>query len=359
MPALSLPEAHPWPFSMAELTAGLRRHTGDPTMQVLAIEARDIPNRRPAVGRIRGLHVRARGGTGEYTFRLALKEPRQSGITRAGSAGPAVREAAFYRDLASYLPVRTPRIYALEPAGEWILMECLCDGRSPEQWSAADYRRAVDQLLVLHDGFWNLGDDLVIYAWLARPLDATLEVHIRIAEASVSRLLAAAPQEIRQTPIPWDALLPRLVGQAHHIAAALRQVPSTLVHGDYWPGNIHMDAQGRLVVYDWQEVGIGPGLLDLVSLVQHTAWWCSGMPLPAEDLIAHYRRGVERIAGQTWSDETWEAWWSHALMWVFLTRWLDVLASTPAPVLQTQAEALVSLWLEPVYAALQKFYPEA
>ncbi len=359
MPALPLPETHPWPFGTPELTAGLRRHTGDPALRILSIEERDMPNRRPSVGRIRGLQVKAAGGTGAYTFHLALKEPRQSGTTRAGSAGPAVREASFYRDLASYLPVRTPRIYALEPSGKWIVMECLREGRPPETWQADDYLRAVEQLLVLHDTFWNLGDDLAVYAWLARPLDATLEVHIRIAEDAVPRLLAAAPQETRQRPLPWEALLPRLVEHARGIAAVLRQMPSTLLHGDYWPGNIHMDAQGRLVVYDWQEVGIGPGLLDMVSLVQSSAWWFPNLPLPAERLIAHYRQGLERMTEQAWSDAEWRILWGHGLMWVFLTRWLDLLASTPAPLLRAQADVLTSLWLEPIHACLQEFYSEA
>jgi len=354
-----LPENRPWPFSTAELTAGLRRHTGDPTLRILALDEHDLLQRRPSVGRIRGVRVRARGSTGEYTFRMVLKEPQQSGTTLAGSIGPAMREAAFYRHLSTHLPVRTPHIYAMHPEGAWLLLEYLEDGRPPEGWRAAEYQRAVEQLLVLHDRFWGLGDDLAVYTWLGRPLDANLEVHLRVAEAAVSRLLETAPREMQQNPVPWEGLLSTLVGRAREIAAALCRLPFTLLHGDYWPGNIHIDSGGHITVYDWQRVSIGPGLLDVISLVQTSRWWFQELPLDESEILRRYRAGVERSSGQTWTDAEWHTLWGYGFLWVFLAHWLDVLASTPAPVLQTHAGQLTDLWLRPAADWLGVFFPEA
>ncbi len=359
MHAAVLPDKHPWPFSQPELTAGLRRRTGDPTLRVLSIEARPVPQQRPSVGRIRGVYVSARGSSGAYTFHLVLKEPQQSGITLAGSIGPAMREAYFYRMLAGHLPVRTPQVYAMHPEGEWLLLECLEDGLPPETWGAAEYLRSVEQIQVLHDCFWGLGDDLRVYNWLGRPLDANLEVHRRVAERAAERLLRAAPAEIQNTPVPWASMFSRLVAHTAQISAALHEMPATLLHGDYWPGNIHMDAAGRLTVYDWQRVSIGPGILDLISLVQTTRWWFREPPVATDVLQRHYRQGVAQSSGQVWTDEEWRTLWGYGLLWVFLSHWLGVLGNTPAPILQTQSALLQELWLQPIAHWLDVFFPEA
>ncbi|GAB4531183.1 MAG: hypothetical protein Fur0018_18980 [Anaerolineales bacterium] len=344
---------------MPELTAGLRRATGDPSVRTTDLQEFDLPHRRPAVGRIRGLAVTCRGSTGAYDFRLVLKEPRQTGLTLAGSAGPALREALFYRQLAPHLPIRTPLIYAAAPDGQWLLMEALENGCPPETWQAADYRRAIEQLLVLQDRFWGLGDDLAVYAWLNRPLDVGLDVQAQVAEAAAYRLSATLPAVLRHSQVSWDNLFPELIRHMRAIAAVLSAEHSVLVHGDYWPGNIYMDEKGRMAVYDWQHVSIGPGVLDLLSFVQYTRWWYPAAVFDEHALVQHYRQGVAEMTGHTWTDDAWQRLWGHALLWLFLTRWLDVLSSTPASILTARAEPLISLWLLPVQDWLARLFPEA
>ncbi|NIN93720.1 MAG: phosphotransferase, partial [Anaerolineae bacterium] len=47
----------------------------------------------------------------------------------------------------------------------------------------------------------------------------------------------------------------------------LRRAPNTLLHGDYWPGNIAVLGDQRQIVYDWQLAGVGPGVIDLLVFV--------------------------------------------------------------------------------------------
>jgi len=68
-----LKEPRPWAFSLGELTAGLRRRSGDPKLQVQEIESYDVVNLRPSIGRVRGLVVHASGNAGEQVFQLVLK----------------------------------------------------------------------------------------------------------------------------------------------------------------------------------------------------------------------------------------------------------------------------------------------
>jgi hypothetical protein len=171
----------PWAFSRSELTAGLRRYTGDPTLRIVELEEQVIPDLLPSVGRIRGIKVTCQGTTGQYTYELVLKEALQAGTTRAGTATPGQRETGFYRDLADQVPVRIPRVFAMDPMGSWLVMERLVGGKRPEQWKKEDYLLATAQMAVLHDRFWNLGRDLGVYSWLTRPIEADFEVNIKVA----------------------------------------------------------------------------------------------------------------------------------------------------------------------------------
>lgn len=347
-----------WPFSKAELTAGLRRATGDPTLQIVRLEEFELPHRLPAVGRIRGVSVTGKGSTGKYEFQLVLKEPRQMGTTLAGSVGPAARETLFYRYLAQHLPIRTPQIYTAAPDGKWLVMETLTEGRDPSHWQAEDYQRAVAQLLVLQDRFWGLGSDLAMYPWLDRTLDATLDVQAQVVQMAAERLLTTLPETLRGEQYGWAHLLPALTNRTRQIAAALHEEPAVLLHGDYWPGNIHIDTQGHLAVFDWQYVGIGPGILDLITLTQYTRWWYPEAALNPDDLVKQYREGLAQITGQTWTEENWRRLWGYGLLWVFLTRWLDVLSNTPASLLVARAEEMKTVWLTPIRQWMARLFPE-
>lgn len=338
-----------WPFGRADLTAGLRRYLGDTSLQVEDVRLLTLRQRQPAIGRIRGLQIayQARGGKGN--LRLVLKEPH--GSTRAGLAGAGRREVGFYRSLAEHIPLPTPELVAFSPVGDWLILEYLEHERPPDRWSRHDYINAIDSLAELHDRFWSLREDLEAFPWLGDPLASDFDVHLAAADKAIDRITkAAGPEPLAGLPgRRW--ILERLAQEAERVVAPLRAESSTLLHGDFWPGNLAQSADGRQTVYDWQLAGIGPGIMDLLVFVNKSEWWYGPLPISLDELVGRYRDQLD-ARGITWEEETWSVLWDHALMWRFVQEWFDLLAASPLPVLATRAEQLDQVWLQPVEDAL-------
>lgn len=342
----------PWPFSRGDITAGLRRHLGDSSIQVLAVQPLKMTYRRPSIGRVRGLRAEYQGSRGARTIRLVVKEP--AGATRTGLAGAGRREVGVYQSLAAQLPLSTPALIAAAPNGDWLLLEALQPVRDASQWLPDDYRVAVDALSSLHDRFWGLGEDLDAFPWLGRPIEADFEVHVAAAAQAIERIVELGqPQPLAGMPERMH-MLARLTTQAEQVAEPLRRQPSTLLHGDYWPGNIAILRNRSQVVYDWQLAGVGPGVLDLLVFLSKSEWWFGELPVGREIVIGQYRRNLADRLGVTWSEAEWREIWDHALMWRFLQEWVDLLAASPNPILETRAEQLDLIWLHPVAEAVAR-----
>jgi hypothetical protein len=344
--------AWPWPFSRADLTAGLRRFFEDPTLQVVDVRPATLPFHNPSIGRVRGLQVDHTRRKGPGSTLLAVKEA--VGTTRIGLAGVGRREAGVYRFLVPQLPLRAPRLVAASPAGHWLILEAVPLGKNPPKWIRSDYRTAIDTLTELHDRFWNLAEDLAAFPWLSRPLDADFDVHLAAAAHSIENIVAhGSPRSIAAAPARLE-LLAKLTAQAEAVVAPLRDEPATLLHGDYWPGNIAAQSDGSQIVYDWQLTAVAPAVLDLVSFVKKSEWWFGALPIGSADLGALYRKRLAALQGTSWSDAAWERLWDHAVMWRFLQEWLDLLAAIPEALLLTSAEQLDRVWLDPVEAAVRR-----
>ncbi|MBI3360203.1 MAG: hypothetical protein HY023_03745, partial [Chloroflexi bacterium] len=212
-------DAHPWPFPVSELTAGLRRYVGAPSLRVKRLWEEPLV-RRSATGDLRALgveveievkpetkaktksksrkpisktHKDAESRTGTATgietrtFNFVVKEP--VGTTRAGLAGVGLREVGVYRSLAPQLPVLTPQLIAADSTGAWLVMENLPASRAPNAWTADDYKAAIKDLARLHDCFWSLQEDLSIYPWMGRPLTTDFQIHVVAAAAAVEKIV--------------------------------------------------------------------------------------------------------------------------------------------------------------------------
>lgn len=348
-PQFLLEDPRPWPFSRSELLAGLRRMTGDIKLQVSSIQSYDIAQQRPSIGRIRGLQVKCKGSEKAHTFELVLKEPQ--GTTRMGTAGVGLREVSIYQVLADALPVEIPKLIAAHPTGDWLILELLAAGRDVQTWTAAEYYLALDQLITLHDRFWNLGSDLTIYTWLSRPLESDFDIYVKAAANGVGHLVDDAPPALFLRDPELAQLLGRLVVHADKIAAGLNQAPTTFIHGDYWPGNLHIDKDGRLTIFDWQQAGIGPSVLDLVNFVQASRWWFSPLPVSTEEIIAYYRAGIANSLDYHWEEAEWETLWDYALLWIFIANWIDLVAAIPDSLVETRLAQFEEIWLAPLRAA--------
>ena len=78
-----------WPFSLSDLTAGLRKYLDDPTLAVGDVQPMTLPFQKPAIGRVRGIGVSYRARTSTGRLSLVVKEP--AGSTRIGLAGVGER----------------------------------------------------------------------------------------------------------------------------------------------------------------------------------------------------------------------------------------------------------------------------
>jgi hypothetical protein len=343
--------AWPWPFSRGDLTAGLRRHTKDLSLNVDEVRSVTISRRRPAIGLVRGMMVRYHGQAGDAVCNLVVKEPR--GITRTGLAGAGRREVGVYQFLAEQLPVECPTLIAASLSGDWLLLDAVPTIRDASGWISDDYREAIKGMVALHDRFWGLGEDLNAFSWLSRPLTKDFEVHVTGAAYAIERIVFnGQPESLADSPERMQALA-HLTADADRLAAPLRKQPRTFLHGDFWPGNISITSEGRHVVYDWQLAAIGPAILDLVTFIQKSRWWFGTLPMSEEEIIAVYRKSLKDISGFAWGDEEWAELWEHARMWRFLQEWIDLLAISPNPLLEINADQLDRVWLEPVMESVK------
>lgn len=340
-----------WPFSGSELTAGLRRFSGDPTLQIERYYDREVTQRLPSIGKLRGIEVETSGGEGEKRYYLVLKEPH--GSTRTGAAGAGLREVSLYQTLRELLPVKIPQLIAAHPRGEWLVLEHLSAGRRPDKWAAADYLLAVEHLALLHDRFWGLGEDLAVYPWLEKPLKLDRDIYIQAARKSVQDL-AQNPEGIiaSQTDVP--AVTHQIIQHLDAILKPLQESPAALLHGDYWPGNILIHPTEGLTIFDWEDAAIGPPVLDLLGFIQASSWWFSPLPIPAAEIIEHYRQRLAQFGAHTYTDEEFSLLWDHAVMWTFVSGWVSTLAKTPEALLPMRMNALEEVLFTPLRQAVER-----
>jgi hypothetical protein len=341
-----------WPFTNAELTAGLRRYFAQPGLHVRGLAdqplaAPRLPGR--AARGVRGLRVEYAVGSDVSVIDCVVKD--LAGAARPGLAHPGVREAGLYRSLSVQLPVPTPALIAADPGGNWLVLEAVEADETRGAWDAEAFYQAVGVLARLHERFWGLADDLAVYPWLARPLTHDFEVHVHGAAHALGQLVRDEwPPLIAHSPQILGTL-GQIISQAEHVVAPLRALPFTLLHGEFWAGNIVRDEDGDMIVLDWQLAGLGPGVLDLVVMITTSQWSGDELPLAPDRLAARYRSEMARLLGMRWSDAEWAQLWDHALLWRFMQEMLTWVVSVPRDEFAARAQQFEAVWLWPALDA--------
>jgi thiamine kinase-like enzyme len=339
-----------WPFSRSELMAGLRRYLAASSLRLLDIQPIALPTTMPGAAfaaesgtRLSAMSVGVRIDGDDFDLPLLLKQPP---VSRNGRVLRAVgqREYGVYRLLAPHLPLLVPGLVAGDEEQGWLILEVLTGLHPAAEWTADDYDEALLNLVQMHDRFWDLSEVLATYPWLARPLEADFRDTVEAAQESARTL------RDEKRLVEYADLIDRLIANAELIAAPLRAETATLVHGDYWPGNIARPIDGRQIVYDWQLAGIGPAVLDLAGFVQSVRLRLEA-PMPEQVMIDNYRQHAGQLFKPEWDDLRFDLLWDHALMWLFIARWLPKQATMPAEDYTQLYPRFQRAWLEPVTAA--------
>jgi thiamine kinase-like enzyme len=250
--------------------------------------------------------------------------------------------------------VDVPDLVSADPSGNWLVLNLVPGFRSPENWGETEYLMAVDQLVTLHDRFWGLSEDLSTYNFLARPLDADLEIYAQAAQTGLQRLQDQSANNLLSQDPTLLRYLAILVSKIEHIAAVLRNEPATLLHGDYWPGNLIVYPPENLYVIDWQLAAIGPAVLDLQSFIQTSLWFFEEIPVEIHKITDRYQEKLLQTNGWTWSEEAWSMIMDYALLWIFISDWSDLLPVIPKSLVITRQKLLKRIWLEPIYAVIER-----
>lgn len=336
--------------------AGLRRYLAASSLRLLAITPVPLPDTFPGATatasgtRLTAISVGVHIDGQDQSLPLVLKEPPVSRGRVLRAVGQ--REYGVYRRLAPHLPLLVPGLVAGDEIEGWLVLEVLTGLRPAHEWTADDYAEAVLNLAALHDRFWGLAADLANFPWLARPLDADYaDTVVAASEALQTLMMQERLPQLKRAG--WYELFARCVHSADVITAPLRAEPATLIHGDYWPGNIARPLDGRQIVFDWQLAGIGPAVLDLVGFVQSVRMRLQPA-LPVEDIVALYRERCRALIRPSWDDDYFQHLWDHGLMWLFIARWLGRLATITPEAYDAMHARFSAVWLEPLAAAAQR-----
>jgi aminoglycoside phosphotransferase (APT) family kinase protein len=348
-----------WPFSSSELTAGLRRYLASSSLRIRNIQPVPLPSHIVASGSagttLRAMSVIVQLEGEEQTLSLLLKEPP---VTARGRVLTAVgqREYGVYRKIAPLLPVLVPGFIAGDEENGWIVLEAVSGLRPPTEWTVEDYRESILNMAAMHERFWGAGEALRAFPWLARPLDADLDSTISAVRETVRRLTMNSDRVPALSDERHLNLFVRLSRLVFAVVLPLKEEEQTLVHGDYWPGNIARPIDGRQMVFDWQRAGIGPAILDLVGFVQSTKMSLEPA-MPVAEITRLYRDTHKQAFGRDWEDTQFESLWDHALIWLFMVNWLGRLATMETGDYEHIRKRFNAVWLEPVFEAVDRRIP--
>ncbi|MGI9595902.1 MAG: phosphotransferase [Acidimicrobiales bacterium] len=198
----------------------------------------------------------------------------------AAAAGAYRREALAYQRILADSPIITPAMYAIDEGGDdtWaFLLEDLSGHRRFDQLVGlpAAEAVAVSKELATFHRLWSDKPDLadlpVRRNTIAGLPEHGLRAGLRALETIWSEDLDDGDRRLYR----------RLVGGRPRLAERFEAGAVTLCHGDPRADNFAFDAQGRLVLFDWQQMAIQFGEADL-------AW------LSATSLETEVRRAVDR-----------------------------------------------------------------
>ena len=189
--------------------------------------------------------------------RALLPEARDA---KPGFLHDPQREIDTYRDILAPQRLGSPLCYGavVDPQGErfWLFLERVDGCPLWQVGEIAVWQEAARWLAILHTRF--AGRKGLTTARLLRHDADYYRLWITRAQA----FAAAGKQQIA-----W------LAGRYDDVVERLTALPTTFIHGEFYPSNILIDDKHeklRVCPLDWEMVAVGPGLVDLAALTAGT-----------------------------------------------------------------------------------------
>lgn len=241
------------------------------------------------MGEVGKLNLSYDGDAGSCPRTMMAKFPTQNPDIKAMMRPTRVyeREHRFYAELAADTTVRTPEVYhvtcntsADEAVDEeyLILMEDLGDLTLGDQLAGVSVDQARAALVGLashHARFWDGAgmENADFIPVINGPLNKQGEP---IYAASLPGFKEVFADALRPEMVPYaDAY-----GKSHpKLLDLFGAMPHTLVHFDYRADNLFFEADGTVVVIDWQSISQGGGAADVAYFLSQN--------LSVEDRRAH------------------------------------------------------------------------
>ena len=170
------------------------------------------------------------------------------------------------------------------------------------------HRRFLAHMARMHASFWDCGSDYEVVPEMHRYLElspwmAEAEADLGSAHLVPQLVGKGWPLLAEVAPAAAEVVTP-LARDPGPLVEALARTPHTFVHGNWKLDNLGTDDQGRTVLLDWEQPGLGAPLSDL-------AWYlainCRRLPQAKEDSIETYRAELEALGIAT------EPWWDRQL----------------------------------------------
>lgn len=234
--------------------------------------------------------------------KLAPTDPIQRAMVL--STGMGRREARFYAEVASDVPVRLPEPIwsgSVEDGSRYfMLLEDLaaagCSFPSLTEDAGSEHAAAMmDTLGALHGRFWDSSRFAGDLGWIEPPM-----------RGEIGPLLVreALDQFGAEMPPPFHDMAELYLDHNDALNDRLDAGTPTLLHGDSHMGNTFVDG-GRVGLLDWACVCRAPGLRDVAYYL------CSSIPTERrreqeQGLLARYLEAVARGGGEPPAfDEAW------------------------------------------------------
>ncbi|HEX8230119.1 MAG TPA: phosphotransferase [Chloroflexia bacterium] len=240
-------------ISASYLESLLRTYSGEPYQEVAGFNVQRLD----------------KGTSGSELYVVAVnRAPGSEPLRFILKLGGGEKEVLFYRELASRLPVDTPRVLdarILDGGRTWLLMEEITGVKDGLSWDEADYKAVLSGMARLHAQFWARTGLLDDCPWLWRPDDGALQELVSARRSDLGAILASGLPRALSEVFGADrlALALRVLEQPEKLFGPLLAAGTTLVHGDYWFHNVQITNLGRVVLVDWQNPQVWSGLWEL------------------------------------------------------------------------------------------------